>query len=96
MDAVERSPHYTTGREDYQQLEQKMKRVFQKCKRVDFALQRLRIQSELTTATVESDYTLVLISLRQDLPTSLSGKLFFTLIQSDDGWKIIRIDTPTR
>jgi len=88
------SPNYSRDSEDYQQLKEKMEGLFQKYTQIDFLLQRLRIQPPATTAMVEADYSVVLTAVGP--PTALSGKLYFTLSQSDNRWQITRIDTQRR
>ncbi|MCZ6676079.1 MAG: hypothetical protein O7E52_02390 [Candidatus Poribacteria bacterium] len=89
------SPNYLRDGEDYQQLKDKMDGLFQKYTRIDLSLQRLRIQPETGTATVEADYIVTLASAAGS-PATISGKLFFRLIESDDGWQITQIDTQRR
>ena len=89
------SPNYSRDGENYEQLREKMAGVFRRYTQVDFALQRLRIKNENRAATVEADYAVVLTSAGSS-PLTLSGRLFFTLIQSKNGWQISSIDTQGR
>ena len=89
------SPIYSRDGENYVQLREKMAGVFRRYTQVDFSLQRLRVKSETRTATVEADYTVVLTSAGSS-PLTLSGRLFFALIQSKNGWQISSIDTQGR
>ena len=89
------SPNYSRDGENYQQLRERMAGVFQKYTQIDFSLQRLRVQDETRTATVDADYVAVLTSAGNS-PLTLSGRLFFALIQSRNGWQISRIDTQGR
>ena len=86
------SPHYSRDGENYDQLREKMSGLFQRYTRIDFSLQRLRTQGEAGTATADADYVIVLTS-EGSSPSTLSGKLFFALIESKSGWQISRIDT---
>ncbi len=86
------SPNYSRDGENYEQLREKMADVFQRYAQIDFSLQRLRVQGETKTATVDADYAVVLTSAGNS-PLTLSGKLFFVLIESKNGWQISRIDT---
>ena len=85
------SPDYSKDGENYQQLRDKMEGLFQSYTQVDFFLQRLRIQPSAGRATVEADYVIALTAGR-GLPATRSGKLLFTLIESESGWQIARID----
>ena len=89
------SPNYSRDGENYEQLRETMAGVFQRYIQIDFSLQRLRVQDETRTATVDADYAAVLTS-EGNPPLTLSGKLFFALIKSKDGWQIARIDTQGR
>ena len=89
------SPNYSRDGENYEQLRETMAGVFQRYTQIDFSLQRLRVQDETRTATVDADYAAVLTS-EGNPPLTLSGKLFFALIKSKDGWQIARIDTQGR
>ena len=89
------SPNYSRDGESYEQLRQKMAGVFERYTQIDFSLQRLRVQGETRTATVDADYAAVLTS-GGNPPLTLSGKLFFALIKSKNGWQISRIDTQGR
>ncbi len=86
------SPNYSRDGENYKQLQEKMAGVFRRYTQLDFSVQRLRVQGETRTATVDADYTAVLTSAGSP-PLTLSGKLFFTLIESKNGWQISRINT---
>ncbi len=86
------SPNYSRDGENYEQLREKMAGLFQRYTQIDFSLQRLRTQSEAGTATVDADYVIVLTAAGSS-PSTLSGKLFFALIESKKGWQISRIDT---
>ena len=86
------SPGYSRDGENYEQLREKMAGVFQRYTQIDFSLQRLRVQGEAGTATVDADYAVVLTSTGSP-PLTLSGKLFFALTESKNGWQISRIDT---
>ena len=86
------SPNYSSDGENYKQLREKMAGVFQRYAQIDFSLQKLRVQGKTRTATVDADYTAVLTSAA-DLPLMLSGRLFFGLIKSKNGWQISSIDT---
>ena len=86
------SSNYSRDGENYEQLREKMVGVFQKYTQIDFSLQRLRVQGETQRATVDADYAVVLTSVGSP-PLTLSGKLFFALIESKNGWQISRIDT---
>ena len=89
------SPNYSRDGENYEQLREKMAGVFQRYTQIDFSLQRLRLQNETRTATVDADYAAVLTSAGNS-PLTLSGKLSFALIKSKNGWQISRIDTQGR
>ncbi len=89
------SPNYSRDGENYEQLREKMAGLFRRYTQIDFSLQRLRTQGETGTATVDVDYVIVLTSAG-NLPSTLSGKLFFELIESENGWQISRIDTQRR
>ena len=90
METISRT--YSRGNEDYAKLKKKMQSLFEIYTQLEIQLQRLRIDVIPPTATVASDYSIVLASV--DSPsTSVSGKLFFTLKQSNNEWKITRIDT---
>lgn len=89
------SSNYSRDGEDYEQLQEKMAAVFQRHTRIDFSLQRLRLQREAGRATVDADYVIVLSSAGGS-PSTLSGKLFFLLIESENGWQILSIDTRGR
>ena len=89
------SPMYSSDGEDYEQLRKKMAGVFQRYTQIDFSLKRLRVQGETQSSTVEADYAIVLTSAGGS-PLTLSGKLFFALIASKNGWQISRIDTQGR
>ena len=86
------SPKYSRDGEDYEQLREKMAGVFRRYTQIDFSLQRLHVQAETRTATVDADYTAVLTSAGNS-PLTLSGRLFFALTESKNGWQISRIDT---
>lgn len=86
------SPRYSRDGENYDQLREKMAGLFQRYTQIDFSLQRLRTQGETGTAAADADYVIVLTS-EEGSPSTLSGKLFFALIQSKSGWQISRIDT---
>ena len=86
------SPNYSRDGENYEQLREKMAGVFRRYTQLDFSVQRLRVQGETRTATVDADYTAVLTSAGS-APLTLSGKLFFALIESKNGWQISRINT---
>lgn len=89
------SPIYSKDGENYEQLRDKMAGVFQRYTQIDFSLQGLRIQRESGMATVEADYVIVL-SPGGSSPSTLSGELFFSLIESGNGWQISSIDTQGR
>jgi hypothetical protein len=89
------SSNYSRDGENYEHLREKMVGVFQKYTQIDFSLQRLRVQGETRRATVDADYAVVLTSVGSP-PLTLSGKLFFALIESKNGWQISRIDTQGR
>ena len=89
------SPDYSRDGENYEQLREKMAGLFQRYSQIDFSLQRLRTQSEAGTATADADYVIVLTSAESS-PSTLSGKLFFALIESKQGWQISRINTQRR
>lgn len=89
------SPNYSRDGENYKQLREKMAGVFQRYAQIDFSLQKLRVQGKTRTATVEADYTAVLTSAANS-PLILSGRLFFGLIKSKNGWQISSIDTQGR
>ena len=89
------SSNYSRDGENYEQLRETMAGVFQRYTQIDFSLQRLHVQDETRTATVDADYAAVLTS-EGNPPLTLSGKLFFALIKSKDGWQIARIDTQGR
>ena len=89
------SPNYSRDGENYQQLREKMAGVFRRYTQIDFSLHGLRVQGEPRTATVDADYTAVLTSAG-NAPLTLSGRLFFALIKSKNGWQIVRIDTQGR
>ena len=86
------SPNYSRDGENYEQLREKMAGVFRRYTQIDFSLQRLRVEGETRTATVDADYTAVLTSAGNS-PLTLSGRLFFALTESKNGWQISRIDT---
>ncbi len=86
------SPNYSRDGEDYEQFRGKMAGLFQKYMQINFSVQRFRIQPATGTATVEADYAVALTSAGSS-PSTLSGKLFFSLIESESGWQITRIDT---
>ena len=86
------SPNYSRDDENYEQLREKMADVFRRYTQIDFSLQGLRTQGETETATVDADYVVVLTSAGSS-PSTLSGTLFFTVIASENGWQISRIDT---
>ena len=86
------SPNYSRDGENYEQLREKMEGVFQRYTQLDFSMQRLRVQGKTRTATVDADYTAVLTAAGS-APLTLSGKLFFALIKSKNGWQISRINT---
>ena len=86
------SPNYSRDGENYKQLREKMADVFGRYTQIDFSLQRLRVQGETRTATVDADYAAVLTS-GGNSPLTLSGKLFFALIKSKHGWQISSIHT---
>ena len=86
------SSNYSRDGENYEHLREKMVGVFQKYTQIDFSLQRLRVQGETRRATVDADYAVVLTSVGSP-PLTLSGKLFFALIESKNRWQISRIDT---
>ncbi len=86
------SPNYSRDGENYEQLREKMEAVFRRYTQLDFSVQRLRVQGKTRTATVDADYTAVLTAPRS-APLTLSGKLFFALIKSKNGWQISRINT---
>ena len=89
------SPNYSRDGENYKQLREKMMGVFQRYAQIDFSLQRLRVQGETRTATVEADYEAILTSAGNS-PLMLSGKLSFALIKSKNGWQILSINTQGR
>ena len=89
------SPSYLRDGEDYEQLRKKMADVFRRFTQIDFSLEKLRIQGKIGTARVGADY-LVILTPAGSSPTVLSGKLFFTLTESENGWQISRIDTQGR
>ena len=89
------SPNYSRDGENYKQLREKMTGVFQRYAQIDFSLQRLRVQDETRTATVEADYEAILTS-SENSPLMLSGKLSFALIKSKNGWQISSINTQGR
>ena len=89
------SPDYSRDGENYDQLREKMSRLFQRYTEIDFSLQRLRTQGKVGTATADADYVIVLTVVGSS-PSTLSGKLFFALIESKKGWQISRIDTQRR
>ena len=89
------SPNYSRDGENYEQLREKMADVFRRYTQIDFSLQRLRVQGETGTATVDADYAVILTSTGSP-PLTLSGKLFFALTESKNGWQISRIDTQGR
>ena len=89
------SPNYLRDGEDYEQLRKKMTDVFRRFTQIDFSLQRLRIEGKAGTATVDADYTVILIPAGSS-PSTFSGKLFFGLTESENGWHISRIDTQGR
>ena len=89
------SPNYSRDGESYQHLREKMAGVFQRYTQIDFSLQRLHVQDETRTATVDADYVAVLTSAGNS-PLTLSGRLSFALIQSGNGWQISKIDTQGR
>lgn len=86
------SPNYSRDGENYEQLREKMAGLFQRYTQIEFSLQRLRTQGEAGTAMADADYVIVLTSA-ENSPSTLSGKLFFALIESKHGWQISRIDT---
>jgi len=86
------SPNYSRDGENYEQLRERMAGVFRRYTQLDFSVQRLRVQGETRTATVDADYTAVLTSAGST-PLTLSGKLFFALIKSKNGWQISSINT---
>jgi ketosteroid isomerase-like protein len=86
------SPTYSRGRENYSQFKKKMQSLFETYAQLDLQLQRVRIETDPPTATVASDYSIELTSAGAST-TSVSGKLFFKLTQTSDGWQIVRIDT---
>ena len=89
------SPNYSRDGENYNRLREKMAAVFRRYTQIDFSLQKLRVQGETRTATVDADYTAVLTSAGNS-PLILSGRLFFALIESKNGWQISSIDTQGR
>ena len=89
------SPKYSRDGENYDQLREKMAGVFRRYTQIDFSLQRLRVQGEHRTATVDTDYTVVLTSAGNS-PLTLSGRLFFALTESKNGWQISSINTQGR
>ena len=89
------SPNYLRDGENYEQLRKKMADVFRRFTQIDFSVQRLHIEGKTGTATVHGDYTVILISAGS-APSTFSGKLFFGLIESENGWHISRIDTQGR
>lgn len=89
------SPDYLRDGENYKQLREKMAGLFQRYTQIEFSLQRLRTQGETEIATADADYVIVLTSA-ENSPSTLSGKLFFALIESKHGWQISRIDTQRR
>ena len=89
------SPNYSRDGENYKQLQEKMATVFQKYTQIDFSLQRVRVQGEIRSASVEADYAVVLTSTGSP-PLTFSGNLFFALIESNNGWQISRIETQGR
>ena len=89
------SPNYSRDGESYKQLRENIAGVFRRYRQIDFSLQRLRVQNETRTATVDADYVAVLTSAGNS-PLTLSGKLSFTVIESKNGWQISRIDTQGR
>ena len=89
------SPNYSKDGENYEQLRQKMAGVFRRYAQIDFSLQRLRIQREAGKATVDADYVIALTSAGSS-PSTLSGKLFFALVESENEWQISSIDTQGR
>ncbi len=89
------SPNYLRDGENYDQLRKKMADVFRRFTQIDFSLQDLHIEDETGTATVDADYTVLLIPAGSS-PSTLSGKLFFGLTESENGWRISRIDTQER
>ena len=86
------SPSYLRDGEDYEQLRKKMADVFRRFPQIDFSLERLHIQGKTGTARVDADYFVILTPVGNS-PTILSGKLFFSLTESENGWQISRIDT---
>lgn len=86
------SPNYSRDGENYQQLEAKMRSLFEKHSKIEFQLQGLKVFQRAPNATAEANYSVKLegSGVKQ---LSLSGKLFFTLLKGDDAWKITRIDT---
>ncbi|RKU13538.1 hypothetical protein C6502_04020 [Candidatus Poribacteria bacterium] len=89
------SPKYSRDGENYEQLRKKMAGVFQRYTQIDFSLQRLRVQAETQTATVDADYAVALTAAGGS-PLTLSGKLFFALIESKNGWQISSINAQGR
>ena len=86
------SPDYSRGAENYDKLQARMAELFQRYTRIDIALRRLRIQPGPGPARIEADYEVALASTSGS-PTTLSGKLFFAMSESMEGWRIVRIDT---
>ena len=89
------SPNYSRDGENYEQLRETMTDAFRRYTQIDFSLQRLHIRGETRTATVDADYAVILTSAGSP-PLTFSGKLFFALIESRNGWQISRIDTQGR
>ena len=86
------SPNYSRDGENYEQLQAKLKGLFQTYAQIDFSTQRLRIKPSGAKAKAEADYLITLTPFVGS-PIKLSGKLFLTLIESEGRWQIIRIDT---
>ncbi len=89
------SPNYLRDSENYDQLRKKMAEVFRRYTQIDFSLERLHIQGKTGTATGDADYVVILTPARRS-PSTISGKLFFALTESEHGWQIVRIDTQER
>ena len=86
------SPNYSRDGENYGQLRERMADVFRRYAQIDFSLQKLRVHADTRTATADADYAAVLTSTASS-PLTLTGRLFFALIESKNGWQISRIDT---
>jgi ketosteroid isomerase-like protein len=89
------SPSYLRDGENYDQLRQKMADVFRRYTQIDFSLERLHIQDQTGTATVDANYVAILTPAGRS-PSTISGRLFFALTESEHGWQIVRIDTQGR